>query len=101
MSVSSGTVATRALGCHRLESLKIESGRYFFRMSTLTEIEAAAEALPRAEQEVLYAHLGARLGNAAESCPPRLAALEALQASLALDEHKSREWQTATREARR
>lgn len=69
-------------------------------MSKLDEIEAALETLPRKEQELLYVHLGARL----EALPPakaRLAALDALQSRLALDERKTREWRDAVQEARR
>lgn len=69
-------------------------------MSMLAEVEAALETLPRKEQEPLYVHLGVRL----ETLPPvkaRLAALDALQSSLALDERKSRGWRDAVQEARR
>lgn len=71
-------------------------------MSTLAEIEAAVEALPRGEQELLCAHLAARLkGQSSASGKARLAALGALQDRLALDSGKSEEWMTAVREARR
>jgi hypothetical protein len=70
-------------------------------MSTLPEIEAAANALPRAEKEALYAHLGAHLRDTPGASLPRLAALDSLQASLALDERKSSEWRTAILHARR
>ena len=70
-------------------------------MSTLAEIEAAVESLPRPEQEVLYAHLTMRLETSSVPRDSRLAALDSLQAHLGLDARKSVEWQAAVREARR
>jgi hypothetical protein len=70
-------------------------------MSTLAEIEAAVDRLPRREQEILRAHLEARLDTSPEPAAARLAAFEALQARLALDVGASREWLAAVREARR
>lgn len=76
-------------------------GGYGPRMSTLAEIEAAVDRLPRREQEILRAHLEARLEASPEPAAVRLAAFEALQARLALDADGSREWMVAVREARR
>lgn len=74
-------------------------------MNTLTEIQAAVATLPRAEKEQLHARLGVELKReiaaAATSPDGRLAALEALQKSLNLDEQKVRTWQALTRDARR
>ena len=74
-------------------------------MSTLTEIEAAVATLPRAEKEQLPARLGVELKKeiAAAATNPggRLAALEALQKSLNLDECKAQAWQSLIRAARR
>jgi hypothetical protein len=78
----------------------------FHGMSTLQEIEAAVQVLPRVEQEILYAHLGARLEgknvpSAMRGENPRLAAFEALQKRLALETDRVREWQQAVYAARR
>ena len=75
-------------------------------MSTLAEIEEAADQLPRTEMEILYTHLGVRLGVKSNLMPPsvepsRLAALDALQKRLALEAHGVREWQEAVQSARR
>ena len=58
------------------------------------------------EQEILYAHLGARLEgknvpSAMRGENPRLAAFEALQKRLALETDRVREWQQAVYAARR
>ena len=74
-------------------------------MSTLTEIEAAVATLPRAEKEQLHARLNVELKGeiaaAATKQDGRLAALEALQRSLDLDEYKVRAWQALIRDVRR
>lgn len=74
-------------------------------MNTLTEIEAAVATLPREEKEQLHARLGVELKReiAAGATNPdgRLAALEALQKSLNLDDYKVRAWQALIRDARR
>ncbi len=70
-------------------------------MSTLTEIEAAVEMLPRKEQEILRAHLVARLGASSAPANARLEALDALQSHLGLNASKSREWLATVRDARR
>lgn len=75
-------------------------------MSTLQEIEAAVEILPRREQEILYTQLGARLEGktlpaATRGESTRLAAFEALQKRLALETGRVREWQQAVYAARR
>lgn len=70
-------------------------------MSTLAEIEAAVDLLPRTEQELLRAHLAARLEAVSAPGKARLEALNVLQTHLALDAGKSREWLATVREARR
>ena len=74
-------------------------------MSTLAEIESAVASLPRAEKEQLHARLGVELKKeiaaAATNPDGRLAALEALQRSLNLDDYKVRAWQALIRDARR
>ena len=72
-------------------------------MSTLSEIEDAVATLPRVEREQLHSRLGEQLKReiaaAATNPDGRLAALEALRASLALDEYKVRAWQALVRDA--
>jgi hypothetical protein len=51
-------------------------------VSTLVEIEAAADALPSAVLQLLYAHLGERLGRTA--LPPSVQRLVALDAGAAI-----------------
>jgi len=94
-------------------------------MSTLAEIEAAADALPPEQKQKLFLFLAARLrGEDASLPPPRefsreqiadwsaddetgpspttpLQALEALQKHLGLDGAQAAEWVNAVREARR
>jgi hypothetical protein len=59
------------------------------------------DRIPRREQEILRAHLEARLDTSPESVAARLAAFEALQARLAIDTGASHEWMAAVRDARR
>lgn len=72
-------------------------------MSTLTEIEAAVATLPREEKERLHLHLEEQLARdaARERRERRLAALDALQKSLALDQAKMQRWMDAVKDARR
>ncbi len=44
---------------------------YIWRVSTLTEIEAAADALPVEQQQQLFVFLAARLGRTLESIDPQ------------------------------
>ena len=56
-------------------------------MSTLAEIEAAADALPREQKEELFLFLAARLGaGTAEMSPPREFSREQMEKWIADDE---------------
>ena len=71
-------------------------------MSTVAEIAAVLPGLTMQELlEVESVLKKAQRQHAARHANPRLAAFEALQKSLALDESKSRAWQEKVREARR
>ena len=61
-------------------------------MSTLTEIEAAADALPEQEKEQLFLFLAARLraANPAELPPPRKFSREQMAAWIRDDEEGMR-----------
>jgi hypothetical protein len=71
-------------------------------MSTVAEIEAVLPGLTM--QELLHVESLLRKmqrRHTASGANPRLAALEALQKSLALDEAKTRAWQKKVQDARR
>ncbi len=69
-------------------------------MSTLAEIEEAIEHLPAEQLPRVEAVLRRRM-QAREGVADAVAALDALQSHLALDDRKSRDWRDAVWEARR
>ena len=66
----------------------------FVRMSTLAEIEAAADALPSQQQEELFLYLATRLrAGVGQLPPPREFSREQIQAWIADDEEGMRRFQ--------
>jgi hypothetical protein len=59
-------------------------------MSTLMEIEAAADCLPPAQMQELFLHLAGRLRGAGQLPPPRDFSREQIEAWIAEDEEGMR-----------
>ena len=59
-------------------------------MSTLPEIEAAADALPEEQKQELFLFLAARLRGAGKLPPPRSFTREQIEAWIADDEEQMR-----------
>jgi hypothetical protein len=76
---------------HRLPPLR--RALTFFAMSTLAEIESAADALPAAEKQELLLFLAARLRSAgwADLPPPRKFSREQIEEWIAEDEADMRQ----------
>ena len=65
----------------------------FARMSTLVEIEAAADALPSEQKQELFLFLAARLRGAGQLPPPREFSREQIESWIADDESGMRRLQ--------
>jgi hypothetical protein len=65
------------------------------RMSTLVEIEAAADSLPSEQKQELFLFLAARLRGAGQLPPPREFSREQMESWIADDESGMRRFQEA------
>jgi hypothetical protein len=63
-------MADRLVHEMRFEVVAISQPRYNFNMSTLSEIEAAVDALPPADKQELLLFIAARLREQAGNLPP-------------------------------